>query len=226
MTEGQCLMQSTLLETNPVIAVSAGLLLTYLIVSKLQDFHVLYQLKLLVEFLRPVPLIDVEMTAAESRDDGVDTTEKKKGPAIQDPKEPGFIQCFDPSTGDYLGKVPAMTPADVHEACIKASKAQKSWSQTTFAQRRMVLRTLQKYIVNHVRDICRVSSRDSGKPVVDALLGEVLTTSEKIRCINAWGELWLRPQYRPTGPLMMHKTAAVEYVPLGIVAPIAPWNYP
>jgi len=41
-----------------------------------------------------------------------------------------------------------------------------------------------------------------------------------------WGEYWLRPNYRPSGPIMMHKNAWVEYVPLGIIVAIAPWNYP
>jgi acyl-CoA reductase-like NAD-dependent aldehyde dehydrogenase len=64
-----------------------------------------------------------------------------------------------------LGDVVAMTPAQVHEVCVKAAAAQKTWSKTTFAQRRAVLRTIQRYIVHHIDDICRVSSRDSGKPV-------------------------------------------------------------
>ena len=72
-------------------------------------------------------------------------------------------------------------------------------------ERRKVLRTIQKYIVHHIDEICRVCTRDSGKPKVDALLGEVLTTCEKIRCMNMNGELWLQPESRPTGPVMMHK---------------------
>ena len=225
MSADQCVLPSSFLETHPLVSASAGAFLLYLIGSKLADMRVFYSIQLFFEFLRPVPTLDVPMTDAEAQDDGVPTS-TKKGPSIRDPQQPGFIQCFDPSTGDYLGQVPAMTPADVHQACIKAAAAQKQWAQTTFAQRRLVLRTIQKYIMAHIRDICRVSSRDSGKPIVDALLGEVLTTCEKIRCINAWGELWLETSYRPTGPLMPHKTAAVEYAPLGVVAPIAPWNYP
>ena len=64
-----------------------------------------------------------------------------------------------------------MTKEDVESLCAKAAIAQKSWALTTYAQRRMVLRTIQKYIVAHQEDICRVSARDSGKPKVDALLG-------------------------------------------------------
>lgn len=90
----------------------------------------------------------------------------------------------------------------------------------------MVLRTIQQYILSHQEDICRVCARDSGKPKVDALLGEVMTTCEKIRCINQNGQEWLQRSYRPVGPMMIHKTAYVEYVPYGVLGVIAPWNYP
>jgi acyl-CoA reductase-like NAD-dependent aldehyde dehydrogenase len=182
-------------------------------------------IKLILEFRSPVPLLDVPMTAAERDDDGVPSKPSTKVD-LRDPSRPGFIQCFDPSTKQRLGEVTAMTALEVHALCVKAARAQKSWAKTTFSERRKVLRTIQRYIVHHVEDICRVCARDSGKPKVDALLGEVMTTCEKIRCTNANGELWLRKSYRPTGPVMMHKTAYVEYVPLGVLGVIAPWNYP
>ena len=189
-------------------------------------WDLLYNTKLFIEFLFvSVPTIEVDMTVAEAEDNGV-TTEPSKTTDINDKSRPGFIQCYDPSTRQHLGQVKAMSTTDVHELCVKASEAQKKWANTTYAQRRMVLRTIQKYIVNHIEDLCRVCTRDSGKPKVDALLGEVMTTCEKIRTINSLGEVWLRPSYRPTGPLMMHKSAYVEYVPLGVLGVIAPWNYP
>ena len=200
-----------------VYPIALGLLVGWLVVSKLQDWHVFYHFKLLVEYLvLSVPLMDVEMTPEEALDNGV-KGEPAKSIEIVNKKRPGFIQCYDPSTKQYLGEVVAMTKEDVHDLCERAAAAQKTWAKTTFAQRRQVLRTIQKYVVHHVEDICRVSSRDSGKPKVDALLGEVLTTCEKIRTINQWGEAWLRPSYRPTGPVMMHKTAFVEYVPFGVI---------
>jgi acyl-CoA reductase-like NAD-dependent aldehyde dehydrogenase len=182
-------------------------------------------LSLLVEYLLPVPSIDVEMTAAEAEDDGVES-QPSKTTSLKDPKRPGYIQCYDPSTKQRLGEVVAMTTKDVHELCVKAAEAQKKWALTSFTERRRVLRTIQKYIVHHVEDICRVCARDSGKPKIDALLGEILTSCEKIRCINANGEIWLRPSYRTTGPMMVHKRAYVEYMPLGVLGVIAPWNYP
>ena len=202
-----------------------GAIFGLLVFSKLCDCHVFYTLSLCFEYIFPVPTIDVEMTAAEAEDDGVDS-KPSASTSLKDPKRPGYIQCYDPSTKQRLGEVVAMTSKDVHELCVKAAQAQMKWRQTTFTQRRRVLRTIQKYIVDHVEDICRVCSRDSGKPKVDALLGEILTTCEKIRCINSNGQLWLRPSYRTTGPMMVHKAAYVEYMPLGVLGVIAPWNYP
>ena len=212
---------SSIFEPTIFLAVLFGALLY----SKLTDWNVFYMLKLILEFMSPVPLINVAMSAAELLDDGV-TSQPSLKVDLQDPQRPGFIQCYDPATKQRLGEVRAMTANDVHEVCIKAAQAQKTWAKTSYAERRKVLRTIQKYIVHHVEDICRVCTRDSGKPKVDALLGEVMTTCEKIRCTNANGELWLRKSYRPTGPVMMHKTAYVEYVPLGVLGVIAPWNYP
>ena len=185
-------------------------------------------LPLFLEFaLTSVPTIDVPMNDAESKDDAISTKPVSiNDVSIRNSSDPNSIHCFDPATLQPLGKVPAMNKETVDALCNKASKAQKSWSQTTYTQRRLVLRTIQKYILQHQEDICRVCARDSGKPKVDALLGEVMTTCEKIRCINQNGQEWLQPSPRPVGPMMVHKSAYVEYVPYGVLGVIAPWNYP
>jgi delta 1-pyrroline-5-carboxylate dehydrogenase len=198
----------------------------FLAVLLIEKYAILYHTKLWIEYLTTsVPTLDVSMTSAESQDDGV------KGDPVTDMQlldenDKLKLNCFDPSTKQFLGHAKNMTADEVNEILEKAKVAQTEWRKTSFAQRRMVLRTIQKYIVNHVEDICRVSARESGKPKVDAVMGEILTTCEKIRTICEWGEYWLRPDYRSSGPMMMHKSAWVEYVPLGIIVAIAPWNYP
>lgn len=42
----------------------------------------------------------------------------------------------------------------------------------------------------------RISSRDTGKTIVDASLGEIMTTCEKITWLLSEGERWLKPEYR------------------------------
>ena len=99
----------------------------FLVVEKLNQWHVFYQIKLFFEYLLyPVPLVDVELTSAETDDDGV-PTEPTAAAKVQlmDSTKPGFIQCFDPATNQFLGQVKAMTAQDVHELCVKAATAQK-----------------------------------------------------------------------------------------------------
>jgi len=198
----------------------------FLAVLLIEKYAILYHMKLWIEYLTTtVPTLDITMTSAESEDDGV-KGDPVTDMTLLDKNDKTKLNCFDPSTKQFLGHAENMSADKVNEILEKAKVAQNEWRKTTFAQRRMVLRTIQKYIVNHVEDICRVSARESGKPKVDAVMGEILTTCEKIRTICEWGEYWLRPNYRPSGPVMMHKNAWVEYVPLGIIVAIAPWNYP
>ena len=142
---------------------------------------------------------------------------------LVDPANPTLLQCFNPSHLNKLGDVPNLTAKQVNDMCSRAKNAQQSWKETTFAQRRRVLRTLQRYIVSHIDEICQLCSLDSGKTQVDALLGEILTTCEKIRTLLHHGETWLERSPRDVNPMMIHKTAYVEYVPLGVLGIIAPW---
>jgi acyl-CoA reductase-like NAD-dependent aldehyde dehydrogenase len=62
--------------------------------------------------------------------------------------------------------------------------------------------------------------------MVDATLGEILVTVEKLRWTILHGEKALKPSKRPTNLLMAYKKNHVEYEPLGVVAALVSWNYP
>ncbi len=61
--------------------------------------------------------------------------------------------------------------------------------------------------------------------VVDAALGEVLTTCSKMDWLLRHGEKYLRPETRSSPLLMSYKKSEVHYEPLGVVAAIVSWNY-
>ncbi|KAK5115081.1 hypothetical protein LTR62_001778 [Meristemomyces frigidus] len=136
------------------------------------------------------------------------------------------IQCYAPATGNLLGLVNPVTPDGIDRAISNATKAQKAWARTTFAQRRRVLKTLLTFILDNQDDIVRAACLDSGKTRVDALFGEVLVTVEKLRWTILHGEKALKPSRRPTNLLMFYKKNEVRYEPLGVVAACVSWNYP
>ncbi|KAH6679434.1 putative aldehyde dehydrogenase-like protein C21C3 [Halenospora varia] len=136
------------------------------------------------------------------------------------------IQCYAPATGEFLGFVNPATPEGIDRAIEKAQTAQKKWSETSFTKRRQVLRCILAFIMENQDEICKIACLDSGKTMVDASLGEILVTVEKLRWTILHGEKALKPSRRPTNLLMCYKKNTVVYEPLGIVAALVSWNYP
>ncbi|GJN33482.1 hypothetical protein PR202_gb22087 [Eleusine coracana subsp. coracana] len=170
--------------------------------------------RLLLLLIPPtVPSIDVDASDVleDPKTDSFIYIPPRKGKSAQTDK----VQCYEPATMKYLGYFPALTPEEVKEHVAQARKAQKVWAKSSFKQRRQFLRILLK-----------VSSRDTGKTMVDASLGEIMTTCEKITWLLDEGEKWLKPEYRSSGRSMLHKRAKVEFYPLGVVGAIVSWNYP
>jgi acyl-CoA reductase-like NAD-dependent aldehyde dehydrogenase len=139
----------------------------------------------------------------------------------------GLLHPRCPADGRSLGS--PITPdnaEDIDLAIEKATAAQPEWSRTTFSQRRRLLKTLLRYILDHQEDIVSACCLDSGKTKVDACFGEILVTVEKLQWTIKHGEKALKPSRRPTNFLMCYKKNTVVYEPLGIVAACISWNYP
>ncbi|KAA8496980.1 Aldehyde dehydrogenase 22A1 [Porphyridium purpureum] len=134
--------------------------------------------------------------------------------------------CEAGATLQKLGSVPCMSQKDVLLRVQRARDAQVEFCRTSFEQRRILMRQLLAFVLLNQRAICEMSCLDTGKTMMDASLGEITTTCEKLRWICAEGELALRPERRSTGPMTVHRKAYLEFVPLGVIAAIAPWNYP
>ncbi|GLT81513.1 hypothetical protein SLA2020_528950 [Shorea laevis] len=179
--------------------------------------------------LIPPNVPSIEVDASDVLDDGNQAQDNSfiyipsKGRTQQADRR---VQCYEPATMKYLGYFPALTPAEVKDRVAQARKAQKVWAKSSFKQRRQFLRILLKYIIEHQELICEVSSRDTGKTMVDASLGEIMTTCEKITWLLSEGERWLKPEYRSSGRSMLHKRSKVEFHPLGVIGAIVSWNYP
>ena len=171
-----------------------------------------------------VPSIHVALTEDEAEETHCKSKDKYQGEGISE--KDGHIVCYDPATRDVIKVKDIMTKEEVEEKVAKAEKAQETWAKSSFKTRRLLLRIIQKYVLEHQKEICNVSAKDSGKPMLDAAFGEILTTCEKIRWLLAEGEKALKPEARSAGAMMFYKAARVEFHPLGVIGAIVPWNYP
>lgn len=74
-----------------------------------------------------------------------------------------MITCYDPATSLHLGTFLADSGDVIIEKIQKAEVAQLSWRETPFAERRRVVRSLMKWLVNNKEVCARVACRDTGK---------------------------------------------------------------
>lgn len=171
-----------------------------------------------------LPKVTIKLEKYEMGD-VIDAPKKDKQELVLSDR-PGKLQCYDPATLQHLGEVEMMGKERVNEVVAKAKVAQKDWANSTFGERRAVLRAIQTYYLEHIEEISRVCIRDTGKTKLGAVLGEITPTCEKIRWLLEYGEDILKPETRGgQGMMSMHKRAQVEYLPLGVLAILAPFNY-
>ncbi|MBK6576022.1 MAG: aldehyde dehydrogenase family protein [Sandaracinaceae bacterium] len=138
---------------------------------------------------------------------------------------PAVIECQSPITGERFAELPVDDARAVQAAIARARVAQEAYGQSSFADRRKVLRAILDAVVSNADAICDAVVRDSGKTRENAMLGEVMPICEKLRWTIKRGEAVLRPQ-RVSSGMLVHKRAQIEYLPAGVAGAILPWNYP
>jgi acyl-CoA reductase-like NAD-dependent aldehyde dehydrogenase len=129
-----------------------------------------------------------------------------------------------PATGEIFGQVEQATPAAVAQALEDLRTAAPVWRARSVADRVRVLRRFQHTLIEATEEITEVINADCGKSRQDALI-EVFITLDMLQTYLRRAPDWLRRRPVPTG-LYLFKRATVEPQPYGVVAVIAPWNYP
>lgn len=77
--------------------------------------------------------------------------------------ERDYITCYDPANSLHIRTVIADNDREIRAKIIRARDAQETWAQTTFAERRRVMRSLLKWLVENQQECARVACRDTGK---------------------------------------------------------------
>ncbi|KAI0828993.1 meiotic sister-chromatid recombination aldehyde dehydrogenase [Trametes gibbosa] len=137
-----------------------------------------------------------------------------------------YITAYDPATAYHLDTILADDPQVIRDKIQLAFDAQPAWAATSFHDRRRVVRSLKKWLVDNQETCAKVACRDTGKTMLDAALGEVITTCSKLDWLINHGERALSPESRYNNLIMFYKSSWVQYEPLGVVSAITSWNYP
>jgi 1-pyrroline dehydrogenase len=131
-------------------------------------------------------------------------------------------QVLEPATGELLDEVASSAEADVNDAVAAAKEAFEGWRGKTPRQRFEVLSKVADAIEADLPHLQDLEMRNVGKPrsIIDF---EMDLTVDNWRFFAA-GARFL--EGRAAGEYQEGHTSFLRRDPLGVVASIAPWNYP
>ncbi|MFJ3263480.1 gamma-aminobutyraldehyde dehydrogenase [Pseudomonas sp. NPDC086581] len=133
------------------------------------------------------------------------------------------LDILNPATGAVIGQIAEASEAQVDSAVRAADAAFDGWSQTAPKDRAMLLLRLADRIEEHAEELARLESDNCGKPYAAALNDEIPAIADVFRFFA--GACRVLPG-SAAGEYLPGFTSMIRRDPVGVVASIAPWNYP
>ncbi len=130
-----------------------------------------------------------------------------------------------PATGDVVATHQVADVAAVEAAVVRAREAATWWAGLGHAGRREVLEQWKGVLARRMPQLADLVHQETGKPHGDALLEVGLAVDHLAWAARSAGRVLGRRRVA-AGLLAANQAATVEYLPLGVIGVIGPWNYP
>jgi acyl-CoA reductase-like NAD-dependent aldehyde dehydrogenase len=134
-----------------------------------------------------------------------------------------MLKCISPVDRSIYLERPLQTPADIDAALTRAKKAQKTWRDVPMAEKQKYMLKFLDHMLVHAKDIGTEITWQMGRPVSQTP-GEILRGfQERVKYIVNLAPKALAdivPEVQDGFKRYIRRE------PLGVVAVIAPWNYP
>jgi len=137
------------------------------------------------------------------------------------------FESKNPATGEVLGLVPHSSAEQVAQAVAAAKSAQPAWAARPDAERKALTMKMAEVIKGNAEYLASWVTREQGKP-----LGGVGPDQVPGARFEIWGcEVWTQVPASLDLPVDMvfeddTRRDEVHRIPFGVVAAIAPWNWP
>jgi len=136
-----------------------------------------------------------------------------------------MLETVNPATGEVLAGFPVHGRREVDAAVAVAREAAAWWSGLGWSGRKIRLLAWKSYLVRYMPRLAELMHEETGKPLDDAKL-EIILAVLHIDWAAKHARRVLRPRRVRSGLFALNQAATVEYLPLGVVGVIGPWNYP
>jgi 1-pyrroline dehydrogenase len=131
-------------------------------------------------------------------------------------------EVINPANDATIANVPASSAEDVDRAVNAAEAAFESWKQTTPQDRSLLLLKVADLLEAKADELGRLESANAGKPV-GAAIDEMTTCVDLFRFFAGAARVM---DGLAANEFMAGHTSIIRRDPIGVVASIAPWNYP
>ena len=132
------------------------------------------------------------------------------------------IEVENPATGEVIARVPASGAEDVDRAVNAAARAFETWRHTTPQDRSLMLLRIADSLDAVGEELGRLESANAGKPV-GAAIDEMAVCSDLFRFFAGAARVM---DGLAANEFLAGHTSIIRRDPIGVVASIAPWNYP
>jgi len=132
------------------------------------------------------------------------------------------LDVINPASDQVIAKVPASDAQDVDRAVRAAERAFESYQHTTPQDRSLMLLKLADALEARAEEFGRLESSHTGKPVGVAI-DEMAVSVDLFRFFAGAARVM---EGKAANEYLAGHTSMVRREPVGVVASIAPWNYP
>ena len=135
------------------------------------------------------------------------------------------LRLASPATLAPVGEIEVQNAADVRAAVERARKAAPAWAALSIAERGRFLERAVRVILERQDELVDVLVSETGKPRLEALATELVTSCDALQFYAKRAGRILRDRSIPLH-LLKNKKLRITHKPLGVVGIITPWNFP
>lgn len=140
-----------------------------------------------------------------------------------EPQADEEIGLVDPATEETYGSIPGSTAPDVDRAFAAAERGFETWRNTTPGERQLALLRIADAMEARAEEFAVAESQDTGKPLANLAEEEIMLSVDQIRFFAGAAR---NLHGLSAGEYLPHHTSIIRREPIGVVAQIAPWNFP
>ncbi|MCW2132217.1 aminobutyraldehyde dehydrogenase [Arthrobacter sp. VKM Ac-2550] len=134
-----------------------------------------------------------------------------------------LLDIINPTNGEVVAQSPVSVESDVDDAMAAAAAAFKTWKHATPSQRQLLLLKLADALEAHSEELVEAQHRNTGQVREMIASEEVAAGADQLRFFGGAARLL---EGKSAGEYMEGHTSFVRREPIGVVAQVAPWNYP